>query len=300
MQLGAYVPATRQTMTISSERATYDVQAHSFDHRTGLLPITCQRVVAGVQSLSGCGPSAHVFEVGCGTGQLGLALANTFEQYTGMDISPEMLKQFKLGYHRQAAATSSSSVPAVLSLLQADGNKVWPVADNSANIIFSSRAIHWLGVEHIVAEILRVATADQAILIVGRVERAADGWESQLRRHCHKLVKQHGLKPRNGERHLKRLLEYYNQAPQGRQADESFGAQVLPPEIADRWFQKRTLQQSLDDWAGKPGLAGSEPSSKIKNDILVELKNWAIEKYGGSLPAETERHYVLYGIKIFS
>ncbi|MFT5137074.1 MAG: SAM-dependent methyltransferase [Arenicella sp.] len=287
-------------MTNSSERANYDVQADSFDHRTGLLPITCERVVAGVQALSGCTHSAHVFEVGCGTGQLGLALANTFEQYTGMDISPEMLKQFKLACGQQATVTPSNSVPSSLVMLQGDGNKVWPVAENSANIIFSSRAIHWLGIEHIVAEVLRVAATGESVLIIGRVERAADGWESLLRRHCHKLVKQNGLKPRNGERHLKRLLEYYNQGPQGAQVDGSFGAQVLAPKIADRWYQKRTLQQSLDDWAGKPGLAGTEPSDKIKRDILAELKGWAIEKYNGDLPAETERQYVLYGIKISS
>lgn len=287
-------------MDIIPERANYDLQAHNFDHRTGLLDITCKRVVAGVESLYGSGAAANVFEVGCGTGQLGIALANTFEQYTGMDISPEMLKQFKLAYRQQATTTSSSSVPSSLAMLQADGNKVWPVADNSANIIFSSRASHWLGVAHIVAEVSRVAAAGESILIVGRVERAADGWESQLRRHCHELVRQNGLKPRNGERHLKRLLQYYNQAPQGPQTDERFGVQVLEPKIADRWYQKRTLQQSLDDWAGKSGLAGTDPSSKLKSNILTDLKAWALEKYEGNLPTETERHYVLYGIKIFS
>ncbi|MBL4671201.1 MAG: methyltransferase domain-containing protein [Arenicella sp.] len=287
-------------MDIIPERANYDLQADNFDHRTGLLAVTCERVVAGVEALNGSDAAAHVFEVGCGTGQLGMALANTFEQYTGMDISPEMLKQFKLAYRQQTTATPSSSVPSSLAMLQADGNKVWPVADNSANIIFSSRAIHWLGVEHIVAEVWRVAAAGESILIVGRVERAADGWESLLRQHCHTLVRQNGLKPRNGERHLKRLLQYYNQAPQGPQTDERFGAQVLAPKIADRWYQKRTLQQSLDDWAGKSGLAGTEPSAKIKSNILAELKTWALEKYAGDLPTETERHYVLYGIKIFS
>lgn len=300
MQQGVLIPANRKAMTISSERANYDVQAPNFDHRTGLLPITCERVVAGVQALSGYGADAHVFEVGCGTGQLGIALANSFKQYTGMDISPEMLKQFKQASQQETTATPSNDMPSPLCLLQADGNKVWPVPDNSANIIFSSRAIHWLGIEHIVAEVFRVAAAGESILIIGRVERAADGWESQLRRHCHTLLKQNGLKPRNGERHLKRLLEHYNQAPQGQQSDKRIGVQVLEPKIADRWFQKRTLQQSLDDWAGKPGLAGTEPLSKIKNDILAELKSWAIEKYDGNLPSETERHYVLYGIKIMS
>jgi ubiquinone/menaquinone biosynthesis C-methylase UbiE len=285
-------------MDIISERANYDLQAHNFDHRTGLLDITCERVVAGVEALSGSNRAAHVFEVGCGTGQLGIALANTFEQYTGMDISPEMLKQFTLAQSQQD--TTSTSVASPLNLLEADGNKVWPVADNSANIIFSSRAIHWLGIEHVVAEVFRVAAAGESILIIGRVERASDGWESLLRRHCHELVKQNGLKPRNGERHLKRLLKHYKQAPQGPQTDKPFGVQVLEPKIADRWYQKRTLQQSLDDWAGKSGIAGSKPSSKIKNDILAELKTWALEKYADNLPTETERHYILYGIKIFS
>lgn len=297
-------------MTDFSGRAVYDVQAHRFDHRTGLLPGTCERVVAGVRALSGCHQSACVCEFGCGTGQLGMYLAKAFGRYIGMDVSPEMLKQFKIAQHQQAtelplgseppSLSSPSLSPPSLSIVQADGNRAWPLADSSADIIFSSRAIHWLNLEHIVAEVFRVAKAGEATLIVGRVERASDGWEAQLRRHCHKLLERHGLKPRNGGQHLKRLLEYYDQMPQGRQSNGRFGAQVLPRDIVDRWYQKRPLQQSLNDWAGKVGLAGTKPSAKLKSDILAELKNWAIARYGDNLPTETERHYVLYGIKIFS
>ncbi len=259
-------------MNTALKSSPYDQQASQFDRRTGVKnPEQIATAIAQISNNSGT-----LVEIGCGTGQIGALLAPLVEHYIGIDLSAQMLKQF-------ASRVDN------LVLLQADGNDVWPVEDAQADLIFSSRAIHWLDIEHTIEQAYRVANPDGALLIVGRANRAEDSWESRLRKQCHQLLKQHQIKPRNGNAHLRQLNEAFN----------ARGAEILTPIVVTKWQQPRALQQALDDWANKSGLAGVELQDNIKQQILSELKQWAEATFGHHLPEQTERQYTLYPIKLF-
>jgi len=264
---------------MSINHALYDQQAPVFDQRVGLTQPRCEQIVTAIEQLSGFERQATLVEMGCGTGELGSLLAARFADYIGIDLSLAMLKQTKV--HHQA-----QNIP----LVQADGSKTWPVADHQADIIFSSRAIHWINSVHTVYEIVRIANKANAMFIIGRVERSRDSWEAQLRQQCHQLLKHEGLTPLNGGQHLKQLCNQFREC----------GAEILPSQTVYHWHQPRTYQQSLEDWADKPGLAGTTLSQAAKQKILTSLNKWAIEHFGSHLPTQAERHYVLYPINLRS
>ncbi len=230
-----------------------------------------------IEQLGGFGRQATVVEIGSGTGELGSLFAARFAHYVGIDLSLAMLKQAKTHHQTQH-----------MPLVQADGNKTWPVADHLADIIFSSRAIHWINPDHAIKEIVRITKKTNAMFIIGRVERAKDSWESQLRRQCHQLLKQEGLTPRNSGQHLKQLCDQFR----------AYGAEIIPPQTIYQWHQPRTYQHSLKDWADKLGLAGTMPSQATKQKILTSLDQWAIEQFPPHFPTQAERRYVLYPIKL--
>jgi len=250
----------------------YDKQAYRFDKRAGLAPDTCDAIVDSISSL-GLGKQS-IFEIACGTGQLGIRLQEKFSLYVGMDLSAKMLEQFQ-GHRKKDAS----------SLILADGNQAWPIATGSADIIFSSRGIHWLDVEHTVAEARRVARTSSCLFIVGRVEKAENSWEARLRRQCHLLLKLHHLTPRDGQQHLRKLQKGFQR--------ELSDTLRIEKKVVSRWNEKKSLQQFLENWANKEGLAGTLPNKKIKHNILSQLKHWAQGEYGSNLPRETRRHYVL-------
>lgn len=236
--------------------------------------------MATIEQLCGVGRQATVLEIGCGTGELGSLLAKRFAHYVGMVLSLAMLKQVKK--HSQMQNTP---------LVQADGNQSRPVADNHANIIFSSRAIHWINPGQAVKEVIRTTKNTNAMLVIGRVERverAQDSWESQLRRQCHQLLRNEGLTPRNGGQHLKQLCDQFRM----------HGAEILTPQTVYHWCQPRTYQHSLNDWNDKIGLAGTMPSQAIKQKILTSLVQWATEQLRPQFPTQAERRYLLHPIKL--
>ena len=255
----------------------YDQQASVFDQRVGLSLPRCKQVVATIEQLCGFNQQATLIEMGCGTGELGLLLAAHFKRYVGIDFSLAMLKQYK-------SRDQTDSIP----LIQADGNATWPVANQQADIIFSSRAIHWIDPMHTVNEIYRIANNKHALLIIGRVERARDSWESQLRKQCHQLLKQHHLTPLDGGQHLTKLCERFRDK----------NAEIQSPQVVYQWQQERSYQQSLHDWVMKTGLAGTTPSAAIKQKILTKLEAWAVSTFGHKVPTQAERRYVLYPIKL--
>jgi SAM-dependent methyltransferase len=253
----------------------YDQQAAGFDQRTGVMQP--ELIAQAIETFCPLGSQARVLEIGCGTGQIDGLLAQRFKAYVGIDLSAPMLEQFRQAHPAEHGI-----------LLQSDGNKDWPMVGQSADIIFSSRAIHWLDAEHVVNQVYRIGNSHETLFIVGRVKRAKTCWAAKLRKQCHKLLKQQQLQPRDGQSHLATLNDLFTQR----------GAHVGEPCVVNQWQQQRSLQQALDDWANKPGLAGIEVPTQLKQQILSELKQWANDRFGPQLPLSSERQYLLYPIKI--
>jgi SAM-dependent methyltransferase len=250
----------------------FDGQAAFFDRRTGL-PEECCRAVAQ-QIVGFSGEHGLIVEVGCGTGQIGQWVEGT-GRYVGFDYSFNMLA----GFWRRSDSP----------LIRADANATWPFADGTAAVIFSSRAMHLLRHEHVAAEIFRVASADGAAVLLGRVERTPGSVKERMAEELNERLRRRGLKSRRGERRNRKLFE----------ACERRGAELLEPIRVATWQTAASPRQSLDMWRSLSGLGGLPVSAETRAEVLGELKVWALETFGGlDGRFEFEETYVLSPLRV--
>ncbi|HEX8115927.1 MAG TPA: class I SAM-dependent methyltransferase [Pyrinomonadaceae bacterium] len=257
----------------------FDGQAALFDRRTGL-PEGCCRAVAGkIVEFAEGHAGGVVVEVGCGTGQVGRWVAGA-TSYVGFDLSGNMLREF-----RRRLGEGHDPLP----LVQADANATWPFADGSAGVIFSSRAMHLLGHEHVAAEVFRLASPAGATLLLGRVERTRGSVKERMAREMNERLRRRGLQGRRGERRHRRLFE----------ACEALGAKALEPFAVSTWKSSASPRQSLDSWRGLTGLGGIHVPPETRADVLDELESWAAEEFGGlDVVFEFEEAYVLSPLRV--
>lgn len=261
---------------INGSSASFDQQSKAYDKRAGLNELLCNSIAESIREASNLAQHDCLVEIGCGTGQIGRQL-DRLSSYSGFDISSGMLDQFKCNYPNFKGTA-----------FQADGKLPWLFEDNSVKVTFSSRALHWLDVDHVVKEAYRVSNYNDGYLFVGRIERFADCWEKDVRKHMHHLLRENGLFPLDGQKHLKKL----------KVALVKKGAKVIDPIEVGSWQSTRDVNRVINNWANKNGLAGTEVPDELKNSILQELLKWAEKKYGTPLPAGTMRRYMIYGFKL--
>ncbi len=257
----------------------FDEQAETFDLRAGLADEICRDIANVLKQLIQPLPADKLLDIGAGTGRIGVHIAKIPLHYIGMDISAAMLDVF-----RDRIQTKNTTI----ELVCADANQNWPISDHSVRIIFSSRAIHWLAIDHVVKELFRVTSKKGAVFITGRVEREKDSVRTAMRRKMRELLKEQGIDSLSGEAHGKQLFS----------ACFSRGAlRKIDPLIASRWTVSHSPLNSLESWRMKPGLAGRTVPLQIKNKILNRLETWA-EKIYGSLDTTlaSEETYILEGV----
>lgn len=259
---------------------TFDDQAKTFETRTGLSESTCQAIVKTVLDLAEIKTNAQVVEVGAGTGQIGRWFATEPVQYLGFDLSQAMLEQFRQRLDNQREN---------INLLPGDANQHWPVADGTANLIFSSRTLHLLNLEHVVNESLRIAQPKGAVIIMGSVQRDHKGVKNQMRKQMQTFLAEKSLRGRQKNKLIGQLIELFTEG----------GAKVIEPVVASRWQVVSTPRQSLESWRGKANLAGIELDDGIKQNVLDQLEVWAKETFGGlDQPIESEETYLLQGVRL--
>lgn len=238
-----------------------------------------------------------VIEVGAGTGLIGAWLAREPVRYLGLDFSPSMLAVFrgKLGASEPSSgadlgeAVGAPAAAPAWSLLCADGEAPWPLADGAVRAVFSSRAIHLLDPEHAAAEACRLASPRGAVLLVGRVRREKGAVRSRMARELRARLQAQGFPALAGEGRGRELFE----------ACRRRGAEPLAPRVAGRWTVSATARESLDSWSGKPGLAGTRPPPAVREEVLAGLAAWAERDLGGlDRPQESEESYVIEGVRL--
>jgi ubiquinone/menaquinone biosynthesis C-methylase UbiE len=258
----------------------FDEQAASFDQRAGLPLEVCDSVARELVRFARLAPTDLVLEVGVGTGQIGAALSCFPLRYVGFDASSEMLDAFK----RRVSKTDRSSL-----LLHADGNDRWPVDDGSVKLVFSSRAMHLLHVDHAVEEVFRVALPNGALLVLGRAQREKDSLRARLRREMRDHLRQLGYPSREGQQTEREILD----------ACVRRGAALFERRAVATWPVQCSAAETLASWRKKSGLAGLELAAEVKEAVLSHLAVWA-ENTFGSLEAvqSAEERYVLEGVRI--
>jgi methyltransferase family protein len=260
----------------------FDAQAPEFDRRMGLPEADCRAIAAAVLALgearSGDLRSDLIVEIGAGTGMIGRWFLDHPVRYLGLDLSRDMLEVFR----RRSGAGRAG-------LVQADAAEPWPLPAGVARIVFSSRAIHLLPPEHVVAEVLRVTAGEGGACVLGWVDRRSESVKARMSRQMRQLMKARGFSPRtSGGRPL---LEAFRQR----------GAAELPRTAVARWTVSESPRQSLERWRSKVGLGGSVLPPGVQEEILGDLETWAVAVFG-DLDAieEAEETYVLEGVRVLT
>lgn len=258
----------------------FDRQAATFDARAGLSEPVARQLAAALIEYAGLRPGDPVFEVGAGTGEIGIWLCRAGLRYRGIDLSGPMLEVFRRG---------ADELGVVAELSQADANEPWPVDDGSVRLIFGSRSLHLLDPEHVVAEAFRAAAPEGAVLCVGRRERDDDSLRRRIRQKMRHLLAESGIQGRDNEAGSRTLLR----------ACRERGAVELPERIAVVWQAAHTARAAIDAWRGKEGLAGVDVPPAIKSRILNQLETWADQTFGDlDAPIESQEQYILHGVRI--
>jgi ubiquinone/menaquinone biosynthesis C-methylase UbiE len=269
--------ASRQQPSPGSP-TSFDEQAREFDRRVGLAEEDCRGIAAAVLKMARVRPGDRMLEIGAGTGMIGRWFLNHSVSYIGLDLSREMLEIFR---HRRGIVFAG--------LVQADGAAPWPLPDGSLRLVFSSRTIHLLPVEHAVGELFRVASADGAACVLGWVERRPESVKVQLSQEMQRRVRERGFPVRSAG--SRRFLDACRQR----------GGEDLPKVTVARWPARHAPRQAIENWRAKTGLAGSVLPPGVQEEVLRELEAWATDTFGDLDAArESEEAYVLEGVALTS
>lgn len=256
----------------------YDDQATTFDDRAGIPSEAVTSIADALFGIANPHEGDRWLEIGAGTGLLSIAILERPIVYTGFDRSPEMIRVF----HRRLAASGARA-----RLFVSDGNEQWPVDDQSVDVIFSSRALHHLSVDHAVEEIMRVLAEHGGWLLTGNIERPRDSVRSTMRREMRSRLGAMGFEGRSHGRHARALFDML--------VDK--GGREMAPVTAATWVRMVSPADSLVDWEGKSGLAGVELQAERKTALLADLYRWAATKYGDpQQPIEQEERYQIEGV----
>lgn len=236
------------------DSARFDEQAGSFEQRTGV-PSEARAAIADAVVAFVAEPArATLLEIGAGTGEIGAALATRVGHYVALDASAAMLERFR---ERAPGAT----------LVVGDANARWPV--DAADVVFGSRSLHLLALDHVVAELQRVARPGACVL-VGRVTRDPASPQSRLREALQRLLAARGRAGRRGEERTAKLVA----------ACVARGWTPIPARDVATWKRSWRASDALAAWAGKRGLAGTTLEDAEKRAVLTELRRWATDHLG--------------------
>lgn len=234
----------------------FDTQAKIYDERTGLGEQTAKKVAEAITQYIPSHSQGHLLEIGAGTGEIGYFLQQLPIPYLGFDLSKGMLDQY----------IQRSSNPL---LIQCDGNQTWPFQKHSISIFFSSRAIHQLHHDHVLAQLKYLANQRSSLFILGYVKRQKDSVKATMRREMHKLLNQHGLKEKSGQSSRNELFLKIEQA----------GGKALPTMTVSQWQVNHAPIDSINSWLKVDGIAGRDVDKDLKKDILGQLKKSVASQY---------------------
>jgi SAM-dependent methyltransferase len=232
--------------------------------------------------LAQLGPGDVVLEVGAGSGQVGFALCQRPLCYLGFDSSAAMLDVFRRRCREMGRP---------VTLVHADGNNRWPADDGGVKVVFGSRAVHLLRVEHVVEEVFRVASPIGATLVLGRVQHEKKSLHARLRQEMRERLRQLGYASQEGQQKEREILD----------ACVRRGAVPLERRVPATWPVHYSAAQVFSSWRAISGLAGHEIPMDVKENVLSQLAVWAKHAFG-SLEAvqSVEEKYVLDGVRLSS
>ena len=261
-------------------QASFDQQAKTFDSRAGIDDTDCRKIADFLAQLYQRTNRKVWLEIGAGTGQIGRWALDRSNQYVGIDISDEMLKEFRGRVPSQVNA----------QLHQADANQKWPLESASVSLSFSSRTIHLLSPHHVMSEIQRVH--DNGYFLIGRLGREeSTNVKDVMREKMRSILFSLGHEGRRGEENRKQILDLLCER----------GATRLEAVAVSSWIETFSPLRSIESWLNKDGLAGQEIDYSIKEECMKRLRAWAKDRYGSLEYSEpVKQSYIIEGVDLHS
>ena len=267
----------------------FDDQASTFDARAGFPEEARIAIASTVVDIGKVRKAGRLLEVGVGTGLVGEYLARSLPpvvaggaaRYLGLDVSPPMLREFRL------RTKNDPTVAATLRL--ADANDAWPVDDQSIRVVYGARVFHLLNAKHLVGEVLRVAAPPFVTVVAGRIRRDPEGTFSRMRDALRRVMSARGHEPRRGDEHIEMLIDAFVKN----------GGKRLEDRVVAKWSQPTSPARSLAAWRAKEGLGGLDFPPAEQASILREVEIWAANEYpdlNAEEPSEVE--FVLHSIRL--
>jgi len=258
----------------------FNDQADIYDERTGLGAKTAQNIALALEQMIKPHLAGQFMEIGAGTGEIGFYLQDLPIPYVGIDLSNGMLDVYRKRFK------DLKNVP---NLIQTDGNKTWPLENNSVSVFFSSRAMHQLDQQNVLDQLQNLSSTQGAILILGNVKRDKNSAKAIMRKEMHKALNEFGLKEKSGQSNRNQLFETI----------EKLGGERFTPVTASRWHVSHSPIDSINSWKKVDGIAGQTVEPAIKQQILESLILTAENKFSNINQAlETEESYQLNAIKL--
>lgn len=280
---GGHSRYTNAGTTPSVSMMWFDGQAAQFDDSAGLEPRAGRNIAQAILKLGGCTSDDIILDVGAGTGTIGSHFADLPSRYLGLDRSRPMLEIFQ----RKLAAPSQTML-----LVQADGDRPWPIHDHALAVVFASRVAHHLQTEHFLHEVFRVCRSGGHLLL-GQVARDVNSFPSRLQRHKWTLLAERGLGAPTASQVIQEIA----------QTCRRWGANPLLPITVADWTRTTTAARLLTSWRGKPQLSsrmrGNTLDAEEQAAVMHTLTEWARRECGDlDRPQEFSETYTLHGVRL--
>jgi ubiquinone/menaquinone biosynthesis C-methylase UbiE len=247
--------AQRNPMTMSMRRAAptpvYDRLAVDFD-RLRPLPESIPAAIR-VAILTELPDQPGLLDLGCGAGRLGWPMVEAGDNYTAVDVSLGMLRQF---FGRGLARTPR--------LVQADGVHL-PFPDAAFDGVMLMQVLsgtdNWRDLLH---EVRRVSRAD-GVLFVGQSAVPEDGLDARMKQCLSEVLDGMGLRP------------YQRQSK-----EDAFDWLARHAEhttrVVARWPMERTPRQFMTRHGG--GARFSVLAEDVRTIAMSRLADWAAAAFG--------------------
>jgi ubiquinone/menaquinone biosynthesis C-methylase UbiE len=217
-----------------------------------------EAIRSAVLSASGIRHPASVLDLGAGTGRIGLPFVAAGDNYTGVDLSFGMLREF----------------PRRARLAQCDGEAL-PFRDGAFDVVMLISVVGAArGWRRLLAEGRRVLRGD-GVMVVGKSIGPADGVDARMKDRLAAILADLGV-PAEEKKSGKALAWLESVAAEKR------------VEVAASWNAERSPRGFLDR---KPtGAKFSELPADVRDEALRRLTAWAQSTFG-SLDAPRSEPY---------
>jgi ubiquinone/menaquinone biosynthesis C-methylase UbiE len=240
----------------------YDRLAPSFDRQRPLPEAVPNAIRSAV--LAELPARSRLLDLGCGAGRIGWPFVAAGDDYTAVDLSLGMLREF-----------ASRTLPSRPQLAQADGARL-PFADTQFDAVLLVQVLSgtggWRGLLREVRRVLQPRGA----LFVGQSVAPDDGIDAQMKQRLAELLDDMGLRPY-----------------QRKSREDAFGwlaghAEQTTREVA-HWSMTRTPRQFIERHGGGARFSVLDPA--VKAVAMADLADWARSAFGSldTVFTETQR-----------